>query len=138
MPSRFLNKRLPEAVVNTGGADTVRLISFNESARDASTGDVDEAAAYSATPVALPALIDLAPSDAKREQFGKEVEFEATLLVTAEHFRKAEKTLAIGDVFLLPHSDDKKWYVKKIIPSYQSGREFTAYEVAIGRRVGRM
>lgn len=137
MPSAFLKKRFPEFLKQTGGSDTVQYIAFNkESSVDELTGDIDESVAYDEdASIRLPALIDFQPSKAMREKIGPEIDFNAIVVLSAEHVEEKEITLKVGDAFILPGESDK-YYVQKVIKERQSGNEFIGYTLAIGRNIG--
>jgi len=133
--SEFLKKRLPRALTERAGLDTVQCIPFDDSSVDSLTGDIDESVAYNSTPVSMSALVDLSPSKAMREKVGLEQNFDAALLIAKEHLDQSPITLKNGDAFILP-SDSQKFYVNKIVPSYQAGDQFIVVLVAVGRKKG--
>ena len=136
-PSGFLEKRSAEFLKEISGEQTVRYIKFDDSSRDADTGEItDEVAAYSAQPIPLPASVDFQPSQAMREKIGLDINFAATILLAAEHVADKSVTVSIGDAFILP-GEEQKYYVKKIVPMSQVRDTFLFRLVAVGHRIGR-
>lgn len=137
MPSAFLKKRFPAFLKQTGGSDTVQYIAFDkESAVDELTGDIDESVAYDEdASISLPALIDFQPSKAMREKIGPDIDFNAVVVLSAEHVEEKGIALKVGDAFILPVESDK-YYVQKIIKERQAGKVFIGYLLAVGRNIG--
>lgn|GEM_PF-4992320 len=136
MATKFLQRHLETLHRKLGGDKTVSYITYDESAKDSLTGDVNESAAYAATPVYLPALIDFSPSEAMRQKLGLELDFDATLSLTTEQLDEKGISLKIGDAFILPGETGKS-YVTKIVPTHQAGSVFLMRLVAVSRKVGR-
>lgn len=138
MPSEFLQSRHATFLSEVAGTDTVQYIPFDDTGlRDELTDEItDEEAAYAGTPVELPALVDLSPSEATRQKIGQEIDFDAVIRVTQKDLDDNGITLKIGDVFILPGSD-KRYYVKKFFGHMQKGDQFLEEMIALGRKVGR-
>ena len=136
-PSPFLQKRAAAFLKEVAGDETVQYIKFDDSSLDSDLGEItDEVAAYSAQPVPLPALVELQPSRAMREKLGLELNLNAVLTLALEHLNAKNVTVSIGDAFILP-GDERKSYVKKIVPMMQVGDQFLSRLIAVGRKMGR-
>lgn len=136
MASEFLQHRQPQFIEEMAGLETVSYVKFDASAKDATTGDVDEDAAYAADPIDLPALVEFSPSQAMREKIGLEIDFEAIVTISLSHLEAATVTLSIGDSLTLP-GHDKAHYVTKIVPEQQCGGTYLRRMIAVARRRGR-
>ena len=135
MASEFLQKRFAAMLKTRAGDTTVQYIPFDNSSADDLTGDVDEAAAYSAVPVPLPALIECNPSRALREKVGLELHFDAVLTLADQHLTEADINLKIGDAFILP-DDEHRFHTTKILRDMQAEDQFLSRLVAVSRKVG--
>lgn len=137
MPTKFLKQRYPKALENLGGSETIRYIRFNAGSVDDLTGDVNEATAYTATPIKLPALVDFSPSRAVRDKLGLEQDFEAVLSLAVVHTAKKNITeFQIGDAFELPEHTDR-FYLYKAVLTRQAEDGHLEWLLAVSRKVGR-
>jgi len=82
-----------------------------------------------------PTMRALRLSKAMREKIGPEIDFNAIVVLTAEHVEENEIELKVGDAFILPGESDK-YYVQKVIKERQSGKMFIGYLLAVGRNIG--
>ena len=136
MPSPFLKDRHAKLFREVAGNETVAYVPYESGHEDDLTREVaDEAAAYSADPVTLPALVDFSPSEGMRKKIGLEIIFQAVLRITKADIDANGITLKHGDQFTLP--DTRKVFVKKVFQDKQAGGEFLEYIVAVGSKVGR-
>lgn len=136
MPTQFLKQRHDTFFAEVSGRETVNYVPFDTDAVDVLTGDVtDEAAAYAATPVALPGLVQFSPSESVRQRLGLEISFEATIRIPATAVADADITLKIGDRFTLP--DGRNYYIVKVVQNVQAATDFLEYIIAVSAKVGR-
>jgi len=138
MPTEFLKNRHATFLTEVAGTQTVQYVRFDDTGlRHELTGEItDEEAAYAATPISLPALVEFNPTEAMREKIGQEIDFDAVIRVSQKDLEGNSITLQIGDAFILPGSS-QRYCVKKYFSHMQKGDEFLEQMIAIGRKVGR-
>mgnify|MGYP000878540204 CR=1 FL=1 len=119
------------------GESAVRYIAKGTPTTDSITGDSVAATAYTAAPVALPAVVDFAPSRATRERFGQEAEFEAVLYIATAHLTAAGITIDTGDAFELPGQSQRYFVTGAAVPELQTDEGYLRQMVPVSRRVGR-
>lgn len=135
IPSGFLASRHNKFLEEISGTTTVKYIEFDRSSVDSLTGDVTESSAYVATPIYLPARIDFFPTRALRALAGRDISFEAIIRLSTQDVVEAEITeIKIGDAFVLPDMDEKR-YVTKVVQQKQSGTDFLEHLIFVTRKV---
>lgn len=136
MPSQFLRDRLPVALADRTGFQTVSYTAKGEPTIDELTGEAVAIEAYQADPVDLPALVDLAPSRATREKLGLDIRFDAVLKFARQHLDDAAVTVEIGDAFELPGDVHEYYVTGQPAPYQQVNGEFLGLIVPVQRRGG--
>jgi hypothetical protein len=137
MPSNFLKDRLPAFQKEVAGATTVSYYKLTSTTRDSFTGTVNNAAAYAASGIGLPALVDFSPSDNVRAMVGADINFDATVTIALAHLEAKSITLKVGDALVLP-GDADYYYVEKVIPTHQVDDNHLERLAAVSHRLGRV
>jgi hypothetical protein len=136
MPSDFLKQRHASFLAEQAGGSTISYFCYVPGTENQLTGDVDEDAAYPDDPIPLPALIDLAPSRAMREKIGLEINFDATVRITAIHATESAIAPRIGDKCQVP-GEAEPYYVMQVIRDKQCQNSFLEFVLAVSKKVGR-
>lgn len=110
--SEFLKKRYPLALGMKSGLELISYFRFEPTAKDALTGDVNEAVAYD-DPVKISGEIKWEFSPAMRARLGREQTFDAMIICSSSHLAEQNVTVKIGDAFVIPNHTEK-FYCEKV------------------------